>query len=53
MPGLADRAGKRYIADTTGKKIGGMRVRGDVHPLSVDILHTDLREMYDDTNWCR
>ena len=53
LPGLADRAGKRYIADTTGKKSGGARVRGDVHPLSVDILHTDLREMYDDANWCR
>jgi hypothetical protein len=53
VPGLADRAGKRYIADTTGKKSGGARVRGDVHPLSVDILHTDLREMYDDANWCR
>ena len=50
--GLAERSGKRYISDTTGKKSGGTRVRGNVHPLSVDILHTDLRELYDDANWC-
>ena len=53
VPGLADRAGKRYITDTSGKKSGGARVRGTTNPLSVDILHSDLRSLYDDANWCR
>ena len=52
MPGLAERSGKRYISDITSKKSGGACVRGDVHHLSADILYTDLRELYDDTNWC-
>ena len=54
MPGLADRAGKRFISDNSGKKrSGGARVRGTTNPLSVDILHSDLRALYDDVNWCR
>ena len=48
VPGLADRAGKRHITDPSGKKSGGARVRGTTNPLSVDILHSDLRALYED-----
>ena len=51
VPGLAARSGKRYIKDLSGKKSGGARVRGKSNPLSFDVLHSNLRELFEDAHW--